>query len=120
MSIEATLTALLNPICGNRVYWDTLDEGYVIAAPVLICQQVGGEAFWYVDDTMPSHKNARIQITVWGQRRKEVNTLARLVEKTICEAHLTAKPVGAFVSDYEEPLKLFGTRQQFDIWYLDP
>lgn len=120
MSIEQTLTLLLEPLCADQVYWDVLPEGYRVTTPVVICQQIGGEAEWYVENAMPSHKNARIQIVVWGLRRSVVNTLARLIEKTICEANLIAKPVGAFVADYDEPTKLFGTRQHFEFWYPDP
>lgn len=120
MSIEKTLTDLIGPLCSNQIYWDTLPEGYKVTGPVVIAQQVGGESEWFVENAMPSHMHARIQIVVWSTRRTTSNALARLIEKTLCEAALVGQPYGAFVAIYEEAMKLFGTRQQFGFWYPDP
>lgn len=126
MTIEATLTALLNPLVANRVWWDTLPDGYVIAvnAPVIIASQMGGDAQWHVDGSQPSHKHARIQLVVWARTRKEANTVARQIEATLSAAAeagtVVAQPYSAFTGMYETDLKLYGNQQQFGFWYPSP
>lgn len=122
MAVEETLTALLNPLVGNRVYWDATPDGGVDVPDggIIIVQQVGGDADWYVEGAMPSHKNARIQVVCYAKRRVAAGALARLVEKTLCESTLIAQPFGAFQSNFEPDLKIYETLQQFGVWYPDP
>lgn len=117
MSVEDTIEKLLAPLVSDRVYPDTTPDRP--AFPLIIYQQVGGSAGWYVDGTMPDHKNARLQLHVWAKTRTEASDIARRVENTICASHLVARPFGAFVSTYNDVLKIYGTRQDFGISYLD-
>lgn len=118
MSIEEDLVALLAPIVEGRIYPDESPDNPVF--PLIIYQQIGGKAGWYLENKVPSHKHARIQIDVFSRRRTEANRLARSIEGLICESAFIAEPYGAFTALREEPLKLYGTRQDFGIWYADP
>lgn len=122
LTLEEKITQLLSPLVDNRVFWDTNDEGVPITStsPVIIIEQAGGESDWYVEGALPSHRNARLQISCWGKSRLVVNKLARLVEATIAESGLVARPYGAFTAQYDDALKLRGTLQHFGIWYADP
>jgi hypothetical protein len=117
MSIESTLFTLLGPLAANRVYPDLTPENPTF--PLIVYQQVGGTAGWYVENAMPDKKNARIQINVWAKTRVEANTLARLIELTICQSTLIAEPYGALTALYDDTLKIFGTRQDYGIFYPD-
>lgn len=117
---EADLITLLGPLVANKVFWDTTPDDFVVTTPVIILQQVGGKAGWYIDQTMPSHKHARIQVRVWARRRMDAAPLARLIEKTIAESAFIAEPFGAAIADNQPDMKLYGTHQAFGIWYPDP
>lgn len=117
MRLDAALTALLKPLFGNRVWWDTLPEAYVVDQPVLILEQISGDAFWNVDNTLPSHANARIQVTVWAKTRSAANTAIMQVEEAIAASGMVAQPVGAFSGMYETDLNLYGNRQHFSFWH---
>lgn len=120
MTIEATLTALIKPLNGNRIWWDTLPDGYIVVDPVVIAQQVGGDAFWYVDQTLPDHKHARIQLTVWAKTRAAANALSRLLEEQIAANVPNAQVYSAFTAVTEPDLNLYGNQQHFGFWYPHP
>jgi hypothetical protein len=117
VSIEETLQKLLGPLVEGRFYPDVVPEDAKF--PAITYHQVGGRAGWYVDRTMPSHKHGRFQINVWAKSRLEASQLARQVENTICASTLIAEPNGAATSLYEQLLALYGTRQDFGIWFPD-
>lgn len=121
MSFESDFTALIAPLANGEMYWDETPEGYVIAdgALLILVQQVGGRAKWYVDQTLPQYKHARLQIEVWGRDRQAVNDMARLIEKTIAENWNPAQPYGSFINTAQTQLGLKGTRQDFGLWYSD-
>ena len=87
--------------------------------PLAIYQQVGGPVTALLERALPSHKHARIQVWIWAQDRQQAKTLARQVERVLCEGALRAKAVGAFIADREPVQNLYGTRQDFRFTYLD-
>lgn len=117
MSFEAPLKDLLGPLAGDRVSPDKVPEGSDF--PAITYQQVGGRAGWYVDRSMPSHKHARVQINTWAKTRLEASNLARSIENALCTSTLIVEPYGAPTALYEELLDLYGTRQDFGIWFPD-
>jgi hypothetical protein len=117
---ETDFMAVLNPLVANEVYWDTTPDGYGNAAPFILLQQVGGKAGWYVDQSQPGMLHARIQVFTWSHDRLVTAPLARLIEKTIAASAFVAEPYGAPVSQHQAALKLFGSRQDFGIWYPEP
>ncbi len=118
MSLEPTLQAVLSPLVGGRAYPDTTPNG--VEFPCITYQQVGGQAGWYLENNVPSHKHARVQVNVWAKSRAQANTIARQVENAICGSTLIAEPYGALSASVEEILGLYGTRQDFGVWFPDP
>lgn len=115
MSIEKLITDLLSPLA--EVYPDAVAEDATF--PCISYQQIGGRAGWYMEGAMPSHKHARIQINVWAKTRVEASTLAREIEGAICTSALIAEPYGAATATHEPLVGLYGTRQDFGIWFPD-
>lgn len=116
MSLESDLYAALSPLASARVYPDLAPEG--AALPYVVYQQVGGTAVNYLESSMPSKRNARVQVAVWATTRSEANTLARTVESTlVTNTTLRAYVLGALVADFDEDGPLYGARQDFSIWY---
>jgi hypothetical protein len=116
VSVEQDLFAVIGPMVGGRVYPDVAPEGSLL--PRVTYQQVGGEALTYVEKAAPSKKNGRFQVNVWSSRRSDSALLARQIENAlVVSAPLIAKPLSAPVATFEEDTKLFGTRQDFSIWF---
>lgn len=115
MSLESLLTTKLKTVC-TRTYPDVAPEG-AVTAPYCTYQFVGGEAITFLDRALPGLRNARVQVNVWSKTRLECNDLARQIEDVLrLAATLQAQPLGAFVSDFDDDVKLYGTRQDFSIW----
>ncbi|THJ30942.1 DUF3168 domain-containing protein [Lampropedia aestuarii] len=117
MTIETELFALLGSLVDGRCHPDTTPDTPVF--PCIVYQSVGGQAYDYVERKPPDSENYRIQIICWTKRRAETTALALLVRQKIIEAghaFKSAKTLGQAVSQYEEPLKLYGSRQDFSIW----
>lgn len=117
MTIEETLYALIGPALGGRFYPDVTPD--TPQFPLGTYQQVGGTAGWYTDNTMPDHKQGRFQINVWAKSRLEAARIARQIEGLICASGLVAQPYGAPTALYQDALKIYGTRQDFGIWFKD-
>lgn len=116
MSLESSIFDALKSLVSNRVHPDVAPEQTV--RPYITYQQVGGQSVNFLDTTLPSKKNARIQINVWGDTRLQVGTLSRQVEDALRgTAALQTSVLGAAVSLYEPETKLRGTRQDFSVWF---
>ena len=117
MTVEASIYTALKSLVGNRVYRDIAPQT-VTETPRIIFQQVGGAAVNFLDPTVPSKKNGRWQINVWGDRRDDVMALAHEVEDTLrAYTVLQATVLGAPVALYEEETRLFGAMQDFSFWF---
>ncbi|SEO63417.1 Protein of unknown function [Luteibacter sp. UNC138MFCol5.1] len=112
--LEETLYALLAPLAAGGASPDVTEDNPVF--PCITYQQVGGETYQYVEKTLPDHRHARVQINVHAMTRIDAATIARSIERAIIESPLVAQAYGAFVSTYEDTLKIYGTRQDFGIW----
>ncbi len=118
MSLEADLYTLLKGTFSNRFYPDVGPAG--VAKPYGTYQQVGGEAVGFMEAAKADKKNARIQINVWATTRLAANALARAVEDLmVTTASLQATALGAPTAVYEEATQLYGTRQDFSVWFTD-
>lgn len=115
MTVEASLYALLAPLCSNRVFPDVAPTS--TTRPYITYQQIGGQSPWFLGRALPSKHNAVVQVNVWASTRIAAAALALQVEYTLVAATaFDAEPIGALVSDYDEDLGLYGTRQDFSIW----
>lgn len=119
MSLEKDLRDFLMPLLpsGSNVWPDGTQPG--AQAPLIVYQQIGGEEYWYVDNTKPSNENARVQIGSWAKSRPEASALARAVSTRLCTDNppFNVRPIGAPTSDFDEDLGLYGSIQDFSIWY---
>jgi hypothetical protein len=116
LSLESDLFDALKGLVGNRVYPDVAPQG--VARPYIVYQQVGGRAVNFVDPTVPSKKNARIQVAAWADTRAAASALGRQIEDTLrAAAALQITVLGAPVATYDEETKFRGTRQDFSAWF---
>lgn len=116
MSIEQALVEALSPLVEGRVSPLVVDD-FEQTYPWITFQQIGGRAGWYLERAVPSRLNARVQLNTWAKSMTEAADLARRIEQRICVAFDAAEPLGAFTATYEERVNLYGTRQDFSIWY---
>lgn len=116
MTIETSIFNALKSLVANRVYPDVAPLN--VAKPCITYQQVGGLGINFIDPTTPNKKNGRFQINVWGVSRASVATLARQVEDTLrTTAGIQTTVLGAPVAIYEQDTQLFGSRQDFSVWF---
>lgn len=113
--IEPALVALLSPLVSGRVYPDIAPTN--AALPRIVYQQVGGDAPTYIDDTVPSLRNARMQLVAWAISRDQATTLMLAIESALIRATaLQARPIGALTAIHEPGAGLYGARQDFSTW----
>jgi hypothetical protein len=116
MSLESSLFSALTGLVAGRVYPDVAPE--LAALPLITYIQVGGEAPNFLDSaTLPSKRNARVQIDCWATTRAAATTLAQQIEDAL-RASNTLRPIvlGAPVATFDADLKLRGSRQDFSVW----
>lgn len=117
MTIESSVYTALKALVANRVYRDIAPQT-VTDLPRITFQTVAGQAINFMDTaTIPTKRNARVQVNVWHTRRDEANVLARQVEDALrAYTPLNTTVMTGLVSVYEEDTKLYGTRQDFSFW----
>ena len=122
MSIESSIFTLLKNISAiksgsiSRVYPDVTPDDPVF--PLIVYQVVGGRAYDYMDRRVPGCEHYRVQISCWSKTAEERRSLALAVRKLIIEStsFKASETMGQAVDDYEDALKLYGSRQDFGIW----
>ena len=113
--IEQAIYDRLKVLCDGRVWADVAKAG--TAKPCITYQQVGGSVVEFIGLELPSKLNARIMIKAWATTRLAAANIARQIEDLMLSSTtLQASAIGAFVSEYEEETKLYGTRQDFSCW----
>ncbi|MBI4291324.1 MAG: DUF3168 domain-containing protein [Betaproteobacteria bacterium] len=116
MTVETDIFTALKALVSSRVYRD-IAPANVTTLPRITFQQVGGLGVNFVDPTVPSKKNCRMQINVWHSSRDEATELARQVEDALrAYTALQTTVLGSFVSVYEPDTGLYGTMQDFSFW----
>lgn len=116
MSLESELVTALAGVSGGRIYPDTTPDEPTF--PLIVYQQVGGKASEYVDQSLPDHDHARMQLVTWSKTRLEASTIARQAREAILAHDWPAQTYGAVTALHDDVLKLYGARQQFGIYYL--
>lgn len=115
MTIEASIYTVLAAIT-PRVFPDVAPID--TPTPFVTYQQVGGKPANFVSG-IPSMRNGHFQINVWSATRAEAASLARQIEDAArLNSTLSAVTLGGVVSTYEPETKLYGTRQDFSIWFF--
>jgi len=116
MSLETDLYTVLSGLC-PRVYPDAAPAS--TATPYITWQQIGGDAFTYVEGSLPDRRNARIQINVWDKSRIASTTLMLQVEQAICAAtQFQGRVDSAHLATFDDDTDLRGCMQDFSIWAL--
>lgn len=117
MTVEADLfNALSALVPATRVYPDVAPQN--VAKPYITFQQVGGSAINTLESVIVGKRNARFQVNCWDTSRLAVATLARQVEDAIASSSvLHGFVLGAMTAVFEQDLLLYGTRQDFSLWY---
>lgn len=122
MNIETIIPALLNSLVGDRVWQDATPDILPRDAnnrilDFIIWTLVGGQDAEYVDQTMGTHANARVQIQVVSASGLRAATLIRQARDRLLASDYTVGVYGSPVGTYDAARKLRGRMQQFGIWY---
>lgn len=114
MTIEEDLCTALTLLC-PRTFPDFAPVG--TPRPYVTYQQIGGEALAFLDQTIPSTKNADIQINVWADTRAQASALILQIENMMITATaFQASAYGAPANNGDAELKLYSSRQDFSVW----
>lgn len=122
MNIETIIPALLNSLVGDRLWKEATPDNIPGDAnneilPFIIWKLVGGQDAEYVDQTMGTHANARVQIQVVSASGLQAATLIRQARDRLLASDYTVGVYGSPVGTYDAARKLRGRMQQFGIWY---
>ena len=116
MTIESDLQSALAATVSGRAF--PLTAPFSTTKPFVIYQQVGGEAVSFYELAMPSKRNGVFQVRVWDKTLVGAVAVARAIEVALVTSNtLRATPIGALVTDYGDEVDLYGTIQQFSIWF---
>jgi hypothetical protein len=115
-SAESITSTALKTLAGGRVYPDVAPASAV--KPYVVYQSVGGvdETTFDGADTL---QNSRVQVSAWSTTRSEASTIIKQVRAALTVEPVRGTPIGAPVSVYEDDTKLYGSQQDFSIWYQE-
>lgn len=124
MNIESILPALLNSLVDGRVYESSTSDDLARDAEGNILDFIiwtihGGQDAEYVDQTMGSHTNARIQIIYFSRSGLTATAGIRAVRDRLLASDYTVGVYGSPVGTYDTARKLKGRMQQFGIWFRE-
>jgi hypothetical protein len=118
-SAEAIVSAALKALVPNgdgtfRCYPDVAPAGAL--RPYITYQAVGGQSPNYLSNTV-ALQNARMQVNVWADSRSAANSVMQSAIAALTGTAVKAVTIGAPVSSYEPDTKLYGSREDFSIWF---
>lgn len=111
--VEGLVAALLRPLVAGRVYNDVAPAG--VELPYIVIERAGGRWQGYLEGTPPETRHARMQVDVVGRTRAEASALAQGVEDAFVAAN--HEPLGGPVSQHDPVTGLYGTTQDFSVWW---
>lgn len=128
MSFKTDLIALLTPHFTNGdVFLMTTPDGYAPDHAFVVLQGVGGDDEMYIDQSIPDTIHRRVQAFIWGRDIQEVEAKEELLYGVLLNTindplsrFIGVEPMGAPSDDYNDVLKLFGSRQDFGIRWKRP
>jgi hypothetical protein len=115
-SAESITYGALKALVNGRVYPVVPPAG--VSRPFVVYQSVGGvdETTFDGADTL---QNSRMQVSVWATSRSEAATIIQQVRAALTAEPVLGVPIGAPVSVYEDDTKLYGSQQDFSIWWRE-
>lgn len=122
MTIDTIIPTLLNTLVSDRVWFmntpdDLLRDSNGRIRDFIIWSLPGGQDAEYVDQTMGSHSNARVQIHAVSMSSIAASNLIKAVRDRLLASDYTVGVYGSPVGTYDAARKLSGKFQQFSIWY---
>ncbi|MGY6256543.1 DUF3168 domain-containing protein [Paraburkholderia caledonica] len=113
-SAEAIVFGALRGLVADRCYPDVAPAN--VARPYITYQAVGGQSPNYLNNTVDL-QNARMQVNVWADTRSAATAVMQSAIAALSGAPIRATTLGAPVSTYEPDTKLYGSREDFSIWF---
>jgi hypothetical protein len=115
-SAESVTFAAIKALASGRVYPDVAPSG--AAKPYIVYQGVGGveETTFDGADTL---QNCRMQVSVWATSRSEATAIIQQVRAALTAEPVRGVPIGAPVPVFEDDTKLYGSQQDYSIWYRE-
>lgn len=114
MALESELVTVLQTVI-PRVYPDSAPAK--TALPYCVYHQIGGEAPTFLDNAVPSKRNALIQIDIYYATRGAAKTAMLAVESALTLAtSFQARPVGAMRGTLDDESDIRGASQDFSVW----
>lgn len=113
---NSIVAAALAALAGGRVYPRVAPPRSV--KPYIVFQGAGGvdETTFDGPDTL---QNRRMQVTVWSADSVEADSINKQVRDALTAEPVLGTPIGAPTDVYEDDTKLYGSRQDFSIWYQE-
>lgn len=122
MNIESIIPTLLNSLVAGRVWESSTPDdiprdssGNIL--DFIIWTQAGGVSAEYVEQTMGSHSNSRVQIIYFSQSSLSAAAGIRAVRDRLLASDYTVGVYGSPVGTYDTARKLKGRMQQFGVWF---
>ncbi|MDR6447482.1 hypothetical protein J2794_003598 [Paraburkholderia terricola] len=115
-SAKAIVYAVLKVLVGGRVYPSVAPAG--VTRPYIVYQGVGGQDETTFDGP-DSLQNRRVQVVVWSTIAGEADSINEQVRAALAAEPVGGVPLGAPVDVYEDDTKLYGSQQDFSIWYQE-
>jgi len=121
MSAELLIPPLLNHLVGNRVWFDatptklpTDSNGQIM--PFIILSIMGGQDQEYVDQTMGSMTNIRLQVNAYSPDTASARPLIEAARDALLASAYSIGVLGSPVGVYDPARKLRGRFQQYSVW----
>jgi len=113
-SAEQIVHDALTALGMGGVYPDVASQN--APRPWFTYQAIGGQSINQLDDVV-ALQNARMQVNAWATTRAAAVAMISAASAALCFEPVLATSIGAPVSTYEPDTKLFGSRQDFSIWF---
>ncbi|MGO4154343.1 DUF3168 domain-containing protein [Cupriavidus sp. YAF13] len=114
-SAHEVVAAALGGLVGGRIYPGVAQAG--VARPYITYVGAGGQSVNVLGDDGPVIRNARIQVNVWSDTEAEALRLMNSAIAILVAPPIRAVSIGAPVDTPEPATKLYGSRQDFSIWF---
>lgn len=115
MSMESDVVAALTSLVSGRVYPSVAPSNPT--KPYIVYTGAGGVAFNFLESAAVGLRNSRLQVSCWATTRMAANALAIAAENALIASALKAYVLGAMQTPYDEQTKLYGTHQDFSVFY---
>jgi hypothetical protein len=117
VNLEENMIQILSSLVGGKVFWDQTPD-VVPKGDFIILSRVGGRAGWYMENEIPDHKHARLQVTAFSDRSAQREYLADQIEYRMAHAGFPAcEPQGSWRGFSEPSFKKYACLWQFGVWY---